>query len=86
MDDIKLFTKNGKKLETLIQTVRIYRQDIGMEFSIEKSAMLVMKSGKRYMTEGVELPNQVVNNTRRKGNLQIFGSWQYQTSGNERTN
>ncbi len=31
MDDIKLFAKNEKELETLIQTVRIYSQNIGME-------------------------------------------------------
>ena len=29
-----------------------------MEFDIEKYAMLVMKSGKRHLTDGVELPNQ----------------------------
>ena len=45
MDDIKLFAKNEKELETLIQAVRIYSQDIGIEFGIEKYAMLV-KSGK----------------------------------------
>ena len=28
-----------------------------MEFGIEKCAILVMKSGKRHMTEGMELPN-----------------------------
>ena len=58
VDDIKLFTKNEKELETLIHTVRIYRQDIGMEFGIEKCAMLVMKSDKRQLTDGMELPNQ----------------------------
>ena len=57
---IKLFVKNKKELETLIQTVRIYSHDIGMEFDIEKCAMLVMKSGKRHMTERVKLPNQVL--------------------------
>ena len=57
MDDIKLFAKNERQLETLIHAVRIYSQDIGMEFGIEKCAMLVMKSGKRYMTDGMELPN-----------------------------
>ena len=36
MDDIKLFAKNEKELETLIHAVRIYSQDIGMEFGIEK--------------------------------------------------
>ena len=58
MDDIKLFIKNEKELETLIHKVRIYSQDIGMEFGIEKCAMLVMKSGKRQLTDGMELPNQ----------------------------
>ena len=28
-----------------------------MEFGIEKCAMLVMKSGKQRMTDGMELPN-----------------------------
>ena len=58
MDDIKLFAKNEKELETLIHTVRIYSQVIRMEFGMEKCAMLVMKSGKRHMTDGIELPNQ----------------------------
>ena len=47
MDDIKLFAKNEKELETLKHAVRIYNQDVGIEFGIEKRAMLVMKSGKR---------------------------------------
>ena len=29
-----------------------------MEFGIEKCALLVMKSGKRHLTHGIELPNQ----------------------------
>ena len=58
MDDIKLFAKNEKELETLTHAVRIYCQDIGMEFGIEKCAMLIIKSGKRHMTDGIELPNQ----------------------------
>ena len=53
MNDIKLFAKNEKELETLINTVRIYSQGIGMEFGIEKCAMLVMKSGKWHLTEGI---------------------------------
>ena len=58
MDDIKLFAKKEKELETLIHTVRIYSQDIGMEFGIEKCAMLLMKSGKQHLTDGKEQPNQ----------------------------
>ena len=58
MDDIKLFAKNEKELETLIHTVRIYSQGIVMGFGIEKCALLVMKSGKLHITDGMELPNQ----------------------------
>ena len=57
MDDIKLFAKNEKEQKTLIHAVRIYSQDIGMEFVIEKCAMLVMKRGKWHMTDGIKLPN-----------------------------
>ena len=52
--------KNEKELETLRHTVRIFSQDMGMEFGKEKCAMLVMKSGKRHTRERVKVPNQVV--------------------------
>ena len=45
MDDTKQFEKNEKELETLIQ--RIKTINIGMEFGVEKCAMLIMKSGKK---------------------------------------
>ena len=48
--------KKEKELETLIHTIRIYSQNIEMEFGIEK--LLVMKSSKRHLTDGIELPNQ----------------------------
>ena len=52
MDDINQFAKNEKEMETLIHAVRIYSQDMGIEFDIEECAMLVMKSGKRHLTDG----------------------------------
>ena len=55
MDDIKLSAKSEKEWETLIYAERMYSQDIGMEFDIEKCTILKMKSGKRHMTEGMEL-------------------------------
>ena len=48
MDNIKLFDKTEKELETLIQAVKGYSQDIGMEFAIKKCAPLTMKSGKQH--------------------------------------
>ena len=47
-----------QKKNPLIHAVRIYSQDIGIEFGREKCAMLVMKCGKRQITDGMELPNQ----------------------------
>ena len=46
-DDIKIFSMNKKGIEILLQTIRIYSQDIGMEFGIEKYAMLTIKKEKR---------------------------------------
>ena len=36
INDIKLFAKNERDLEILIQTMRIYNQDIGIKFGLEK--------------------------------------------------
>ena len=45
-------------METLTDAVIIYSLDIGLEFGIERCAMLVMKSCKRHLTDGMEQPNQ----------------------------
>ena len=47
-----------------------------MKFDTEKCAMLIMKSGKHHMKNGVELPNQEKNrkNGRGKQILQIRGN------------
>ena len=48
LNNINLFTKNEKELETLIQ---IYSQDTGMELIIEKCTLLIMKSGNKQIPE-----------------------------------
>ena len=58
IDYIKLFAKNERESETLIKTMRIYNQDIRIEFSSEKYTMLVMKSSEQQKTEGIKRPNQ----------------------------
>ena len=45
MDDSKLFAKNENKLESHIHTVRIFSDDIRMEFGLSKCALLIMKRG-----------------------------------------
>ena len=34
-DDLKLYSRNEKALESLVQTVSVFSEDIGMEFGIE---------------------------------------------------
>ena len=36
MDDLKLYSRNEKELDSLVQTIRILSKDIGTDFSIEK--------------------------------------------------
>ena len=46
MDDLKLYSQSEKGLDSLVQTVCVFNEDIGMEFGIEKRTMLVMEKGK----------------------------------------
>ena len=43
MDDIKIFAKKDKELKILLISIRIYCQDIGIEFPIEKFAMFIIR-------------------------------------------
>ena len=46
MDDLKMYSRSEKGLESLVHRVRVFSEDIVMEFGIEKYAMLVMEKGK----------------------------------------
>ena len=60
MDDLKLYCKSKRALESLIQTVRIFSKDIGKQLGIDKYDMLVMKKGKIVKPDGIKLPNEKV--------------------------
>ena len=47
MDDLKLYGKSMMELESLIEIVRVYSRDIGMEFGMDKCAVLELKAGIR---------------------------------------
>ena len=57
MDDLKLYSRSEKGLDSLVQTVRVFSKDIGMEFGIEKCAMLEMEKGKIVKSVDIELPH-----------------------------
>ena len=57
MNDLKLYGKDKAQLESLTQIVRIFSHDIGMQFGIEKCAVLVLKRGKVVESSGIQLPD-----------------------------
>ncbi len=57
MNDLKLFAKNETEIKFLVQTVRIFSDDIGMQFGLEKCASMTKKRGKRVHSDGIVLPN-----------------------------
>ena len=56
MDDLKLYGKNERQVDTLVHTVRVFSEDIGMQFGINKCAVLIMKKGKMTKCEGIKMP------------------------------
>ena len=59
MDDLKLYSRSEKRLNSLVQTItiRVFSEGIGLEFGIEKCAILVMEKGKVVKSVGIELPD-----------------------------
>ena len=54
-------------MASLVQTVHVFSEYIGMEFGIEKCAMLVMEKGKIVKSVGIELPDGKVMKSLREG-------------------
>ena len=67
MDDLKLYSGSEKGLDSLVQTVPVFSEDIGMEFGMEKRAMLVMEKGKIVKSVGIELPDGKVIKSLQEG-------------------
>ena len=55
MDDLKLYGKNKKEIESLTNTVKIYSDDIGMKFGLQKCASILMERGKKVSDCGITL-------------------------------
>ena len=57
MDDLKLYGKNDKEIDSLIKTMWQCSEDIKLEFVILKRAVLSLEKGKKTSWEGIQLPN-----------------------------
>ena len=68
MDDLKLFYKSEKQMDTLVRTVHVFSTDIGIEFGMKKCGILTMKRGKVVRCEGIKLPNcEVMKEVEKEG-------------------
>ena len=57
MDDLKLYCCHEKGLALLVQAIHVFSEDLGIDFSIEKCAMLMIEKGKIVKSVGIELPD-----------------------------
>ena len=57
MDDLKLYYCHEKGLALLVQAIHVFSEDLGIDFSIEKCAMLMIEKGKIVKSVGIELPD-----------------------------
>ena len=60
MDDLKLFGKSEDQIDSLVQTVFIFSEDIGMEFGLKKCGVVILKKGKLVKFDEIHLPNQEI--------------------------
>ena len=60
MDDLKLFGKSEDQIDSLVQTVFIFSEDIGMEFGLKKCGVVILQKGKLVKFDGIHLPNQEI--------------------------
>ena len=67
MDNLMSYSPNEKELDSLIQTIRIFSKDVGMEFDIEKCIVLVIEKGKIVKSVGIELPDGKVTKSLQEG-------------------
>ena len=55
MDDLKVYGKDKAEIESLVSTVQLISQDIGMEFGIKKCGVVVLKRGKLWKSEDIRI-------------------------------
>ena len=60
MDNLKLFGKSDNQIDSLVQTVFTFSEDIGMEFGLKKCGVVILKKGKLVKFDGIHLPNQEI--------------------------
>ena len=60
MDDFKFFAKSDYQIDSPVQTVFTFNEDIGMEFGLKKCGVVILKKGKLAKFDGIHLSNQEI--------------------------
>lgn len=55
MDDLKIYARSKKEMESLVQSVRLFSDDIRMRFGLAKCATITMKRGKKTEDSGLDM-------------------------------
>ena len=72
MDDLKLIAKSKEELQKQIQTVKIFSDDINMEYGLKKCAKITFKRGKL-----THLQNLVIDTNREIQELEQVKTYKY---------
>ena len=73
MDDLTLFAENEDQIDRLVNTVRIFSQDIKMEFGLPKCGVLIMKRGKVVKSEEISIPDGKMMKNLEEGGYKYLG-------------
>ena len=73
MDDLKLFAKNEDQIDSLVNTVRIFSENIKMEFGLPKCGVLIMKRAKVVKREGISIPDGKMMKNIEEGGYKYLG-------------
>ena len=57
MGDLKTFAKNKAEIDSLVSTVKVISQDVGIQFGVKKCGVAIMKRGKLVESKGIDLGN-----------------------------
>ena len=60
IDDLKIFGNSNDEIDSIVQTVFTFSEDIGMEFGLKKCGVVIMKRGKLVKFDRIHLPNQEI--------------------------
>ena len=74
MDDLKLYSNNDKQLEGLLNTVKIFSDDIEVQFELDMCAKAPFKKGKLTKITNVKLDDTcVIQELAQEGTYKYLG-------------